>query len=779
MTASPSGRDAPTRLRVEGREDPLGLPPGRVRFAWLAPGAVQTASQIVVATDPDALPAPGAADAPDPAVVDGVVWDSGAVDGDATSDVPYVGPDLGPTARYHWTVRASDGAGAWSDWAAPSTFETGVREWSGEWLAPAGPAYEESPAPAPAFRRAFAVEDLDAVERARLHVAVGGTGDPRVNGERVTDAAMDPQFTDYEERVLAATYDVTPHLREGENALAVVCGRERYALTAENAWAWDVTPWQRPHPELLAELHLTYADGRQETLATDAETWRVAPTETTFDCLYGGEEVDASERAAWSDPAVEATRDVDRSWAVPTAVEGPPGEVEHQVLQPIRPVAEHDPVTVDALDDGSYVFDFGTVLAGWVRLAVDVPAGTELTIEHGEKRDEDGSVPTEQSPLSVPFQTDTYVCAGVGEDGDARETWEPRFTYKGFRYVQVSGLPDAPDGGTLTAVEAHNDIASGCASEWSASDDLLDQIHENTRRALRSNHHGMPTDTPAYEKHGWTGDAQLTAETALLNFRMVPLYRKYVRDIADAQLPSGELPPFVPTSDWGYSAHEHDEPFTAPIPAWDAAYVLMPWWVYEYAGDERLIAEHYEGMCDLLAYLDGYREDGVLDEGLGDWFPPGHGEITWRPPEGPAITSTAYFCRMARVLADAAGVLGRDRDRRTYARLAERARESFVDAFYDADRGVFATGEVEGYRQTSNLFPLAYDLVPRGERDRVLENLVADVRDTHDGHLNTGILGTKHLLPVLTDAGHVDLAYRVATQRDYPSWGDWIERGVT
>jgi len=744
---------APRRLRVGGYEEPLGVDPGDVVFAWLPGVTAQTAYHLRLApadSDPRTDPA----------------WDSGPVTSDDNANIPYVGPRLDDHTRYRWTVRVRDDGGDWTAWSNSASFVTGVTEWSASWLAPSGPEYESVPAPAPAFRTEFSVEG--SVRDAHLSVSVGGTADPHLNGTPVAESGLDPAESDYEERVLYTTYDVADALREGENALAVACGRERYAMTVANEWAWHDTPWQRPHPELSAVLTIAYEDGTRETVITDS-SWRVAPTATRFDSLYTGECYDAREAAAWSDPTLDIA-----DWPAARTVDGPAGTVTAQTAQRVAPVREVEPVSLTDPDGGGYVFDFGEQVAGWVRLAVDLPAGTEIEVAQAETLAADGTVVDEQDHLDAPFQTDTYIAAGEGT-----ETWEPRFTYKGFRYAEVRGLPERPAEDALTAVVAHSTIEAESKSAFDATAERLTEIHDRARRALLSNHHGVPTDTPAYEKHGWTGDVQVTASTALYNFEMQPFYEKWLGDVADAQRESGELPPFAPTSDWGYSDGPHDAVIRAPNPAWDAAYVLVPWWTYRHTGDESLLAAHYDGMCALVDYLADYAEDGILSEGLGDWFPPGHGEPRWNPPEGTGITSTGYLYRFAEVLGDTAGVLGRSRDQDAYQAMATRVRESFNDAFLNAEAGVYATGETDEYRQTSAAFALEFGLVPDAHRGAIVDRLVESVRHDHDAHLDTGILGTRYLLSVLCDAGYTDLAYEVVTQSDYPGWGYWIESGET
>jgi alpha-L-rhamnosidase len=772
MTAT---RPAPRTLRTESARDPLAVDADEPRFSWRVPDAVgrQTAYRIRVARDPDDLDA-------DP------LWDSEWVERREHALVPYEGPALAAGARYHWTVRIRGPDGESSARADPARFETAPEEWDADWIAPADAdtdadreaAPDSDPAPAPAFRTEF--ELAAAPARARLYVAGAGNYECELNSERVGDAVLDTGPTDYEERVLYATHDVTDHLGAGANAVGAVLGRERYALTTENTWGWHDPPWRADRPHLRLRIDVEYPDGTTETVASGSD-WRVADSPTRFDSLYEGERYDARETlGAWTEPGC-----ADGDWERASVVDGPDGDLTPQRVQPMRVVDAFEPEAVSEPVDGTYVFDFGVMTAGWTELAVaaDWPTGTEIRLTHGEKRHEDGTVDVEQDLIDARIQTDTYVCAGEGGED---ETWEPRFSYKGFRYVQVEGLPEShdPDASLLTAKEFHTTVEDGAGSEWESSNDLLNRIHANTRRALLNNHHSIPTDTPVYEKNGWTGDAQLTAETALYNFDMVRFYRKWLADFADAQRANGEVPPIVPTSDWGYTDSRF-EGFEEPIPAWDAAYVLMPWWTYRYCGDRRLLETHYEGMTSLVDFHGEYAgageraDDHVLDIGLGDWVAPGRGEIRSLPPEGQGITGTAYYHAMADAVAAAAGALGREADREAYASLAADVGTALNREFLDEATGVYATGETDEYRQTSNVLPLAFGLVPDEHRGAVVDNLVENVVETHDGHLDTGILGTKYLLPVLTEHGHVDVAYTVATQRDYPSWGRWIEDGAT
>ena len=770
MTDRPAG-EQPVLLRTDGAVDPLGVDEPHPRFRWRPRTDHTSAFQVLVASDRSTLEENV-----------GDVWDTGKVDRADSVDVTYDGPPLESGTRHHWKVRTWDRAGTPSAWSDPATWETGLdpEDWEAEWIAAAFDGYD-GPAPNPYARRSFSVGGD--VEHARLYVAGAGLYEAYLNGDRVGDAELDTAITDYEERVLYATHDVTSLVRRGENTLGLVGGRGRYAMTTENVWAWHETPWQSEEPHLRAQLEVTRTDGSTTVVSTGAD-WEVTEGGTRFDSLYGGERYNAQrEPVDWTVPEADdddekRTGDETGGWRRATVVDGPAGEMAAQELPPMNEVRSVDPIERTEPDDGVSVVRFDEMLVGWASVTVDAPAGAAVTIRYGERLREDGRVSVDQGhdpPLiNAEIQTDQYIAAGGGP-----ESWEPRFSYKGFRYLEVE-CPEGTNVVDVTGKAVYTPVDADCESDFAASDSLLTDIHGNVRRALLDNHHGIPTDTPVYEKNGWTGDAQLAAETMFYNFEMGRFYRKWLADFADAQRESGEIPPIVPTSDWGYSEAPKDGAITGPLPGFDAAVVFLPWWVYRYEGDQRTLARYYDAAAGYVDYLSTHAEDGIVTEGLGDWYSPLHGDRDDpRGPEGPALVGTAYYYRMADVLARAGRALGRDDDARRFAARRDEVEAAFDSAFFDADAGIYRTGEADEYRQTSNVLPLAFGLVPDERVDSVVSALVNDVVETQDTHLNTGIHGTKHLLPVLTDHGYVNLAYDLATRTTYPSWGAWLADGAT
>jgi len=392
-------------------------------------------------------------------------------------------------------------------------------------------------------------------------------------------------------------------------------------------------------------------------------------------------------------------------------------------------------------------------MAGWARLKVSGPAGTRVVLKYGERLNPDGSVDQKEIGQHIKSglpQTDTYILKGEGT-----EVWEPRFVYHGFRYVEVTGLPERPRADTLTACVVHT--AFDRAGTFACSNDLFNHIQQNTLWSYVSNFHGYPTDCPHREKNGWTGDAHLAAETGLYNFHSASAYAKWLNDFKDEQRESGELPGIVPTSGWGYHWGNG--------PAWDSAYVLIPWYLYQYCGDTRVLAEHYDRLKRYVDYLTSKAQDHIVAIGLGDWAP-----AKSKTPE--KVTSTGYYYRDALIVSRIASLLGKTEDARTYGDLALRIRDAFNRQFYKP------TGLYDGGTQTAMSCALYHGLVPPERISRVVNNLV-EMIGRNDGHLDAGILGTKYLIEALTANGRADVVYAMATQTDYPSWGLWLEQGAT
>ena len=727
----------------ENLVNPLGIDTPQPRLRWLPlsdeRGQCQTAYQILVASNETALSEDR-----------GDLWDSGKVESDLTAHIRYAGKPLAARQAAFWKVRLWDRDGKAGPWSEPALWETGITDpaqWQAQWIARNNDIHEKS---APMLRRAFTLNG--AVKRARLYVSGPGYHEIRLNGGKVGDHLLDPGFTRYDKRLLYVTHDVTSMLKPGANAIGAMLGNGWYNVQYRSSWDFDKAPW-RASPRLICSLHIELEDGRSLVIGSGAD-WKCAPGPVTFNVIYGGETYDARlEQPGWDQAGFD-----DSAWQPAQVVDPPEGRLVAQVMPPIKASRVLEPVAVTEPKPGVFVFDLGVNIAGFPELKVSGPAGTRVAMKMGERLLPDGTVDQEKIAKHVvkhdpsqQFQTDTYIMKGEGE-----ERWHARFTYHGFQYVEVTGLPNKPGPDTLRGVFIHSAVPE--AGEFECSNPLLNQIWQATRMAYLGNLHGIPTDCPHREKNGWTGDAHLACEQGLFNYDAVAVYEKWLNDLADEQQPSGELPGIVPTGGWGYKWGNG--------PAWDIAYLLIPHYLHQYQGDTTTIERHYDGMKRYVDYLGTVAKDGIVHIGLQDWAP----YETKTPVE---LTSTNYYHRGALLVSQAAALLGKNDDAESYAKLADSIREAFHRRYYDAETGLYANGS-----QTSLSCAIYHDLVPASERGRVLDNLVANI-DRRNGHIDAGILGSKYILNALSENGRHDVAYRMATRDTLPSWGWWISQGAT
>ncbi|PWU15122.1 MAG: alpha-rhamnosidase [Verrucomicrobia bacterium] len=731
------------RLRCEYLENPLGIDAAKPRLSWIVDSReraqVQTAYQILVASSDAKLKEDK-----------GDLWDSGKVASDRTLYVPYGGKALGSTQRCVWKVRVWDRDGKVSTYSTPAFWEMGLlnpQDWRGKWI---GRTADTNSSPAPLLRRTFGVDDE--IKRARVYICGLGYYELHINGHKIGDHLLDPGYTRYDKRDLYVTYDVTRDLRQGTNAIGVILGNGWYNVHTRAAWSFDKAPW-RAAPKLLMQLQVEYADGRMETLATD-RSWKASTGPIVFDSIYGGETYDARlERPGWD------TTDYDDSgWANALVVAAPGGRLTAQMMPAIKVDRELIPSRITEPKQGIFVVDMGQNFAGFAELRVRGPPGTKVVMRYGERLSKGGMLDTADIEQHVKradprqqFQTDTYILNGKG-----MERWHSRFTYHGFQYVEVTGFPGKLSKDNLRGVFIHSAVPA--VGEFECSNPLLNKIWQAARWSYLSNLQGIPTDCPHREKNGWTGDAHLAAEQGLLNFDAAAVYTKWINDIADEQRPNGMLPGIVPTSGWGYDWGNG--------PAWDSAFLLIPYYLYEYCGDEQILTNHYEGMARYVDYLTSKAKDGIVSIGLNDWAP----YKTQTPAD---ITSTAYYYRDTCIASLAAHLAGRNDVANKYADLAQMIGKNFDRKFFP-EIGLGGSGSQTAF--SCALYQLL--LSPGWDEGRVLTNLLASI-ERNNWHIDTGILGAKYVLRALTQNGRADVAYRIASQRDYPSWGWWIEQGAT
>lgn len=735
-------------MRCEHRIDPEGIDAAAPRLSWWTAGpGPQLAYRIVVGSTPDG---PRAAD----------VWDSGRVDGDASVLLPYAGPPLQSRQRCWWAVatwnEGGDGEPAWSDPARWSMGLLDPADWSATWVA--GPVERaEDGAAVALFRRSFT--PTQPVVAARAFATALGLYRMHLNGEPVSDDRLTPGWTDYRRRVQVQAYDLTARIRPGANELLVELGEGWYCGHAGPDRGRD---HYGTRPELLVQVELDHADGTRTVVGTDGR-WQATTGPRRWSDLLMGERCDA--------------RRVSGPWATATPGDGPPGPAAlvASPSQAVRVTEERPAVAMwrpPGAPPGTYVFDLGQNIVGWARLRTGagaaLPAGTELTLRFAETTDGtddgDGGGTIYTDNLRGARATDRYVAAG------GPFTYEPAFSVHGFRYVELSGWPadatgagsaDEPDLATVTGLVAHTDLEA--TGTFACSSPLVERIFANTVWSQRGNFVDIPTDCPQRdERLGWTGDAGVFAGTAAYTMDVAAFFTKWLTDVDDAVV-DGAFPDVAPRIAFTNEG----------APGWGDAGVIVPWTMHERYGDDGLLARHYPAMAAWVDRVAAHNPDGVwahhTGNDYGDWLC-----VDAIAPK--RVVATAFFARSAALTAAAATALGHADDAARFGALAATVAAAFRTAFVAPDGRIEGDGGL-GEAQTSYALALRFGLVDGDLRDAVAARLVDDVE--RRGHLTTGFVGVKHLLPALTDAGRVDLAYRLLEHEGYPSWGYSIAQGAT
>jgi alpha-L-rhamnosidase len=654
-------------------------------------------------------------------------------------------PVSAPAGRYRLVLRAEQGVTGWHTADAAPQGDDGVspNPVLGQATRDREPvrgtrllAIETDPAPNPWFRNTITVEG--SVQDATLAAVVLGCGVVRINGHRVGNEAVGPAVTDYDKTILYRTWPVGHLLRSGPNEILIEAGRERYAARGGDIWGWNVAPWHR-EPVALARLDLTYSDGRTQEFLTGPH-WETTSGPVEKDLLFGGE--------TWRVGGDE------KKWSPVTVVSAPRGDLRQACHPPMTALPPVPPVVVEPLDGGGTVLDFGGVITGRVRCVVTGSSGT-VRVVSGEQRDDAGRVICENILVAGEAQVDTLI---IDAPVTAYE-WEPQFGYRGFRWMQVDITGDLRVE-YVRAVPIYTPLQE--VGEFEASDPLISWINSAFGRTFRNNLHGIPTDTPIYEKNGWTADAHLATEALLHHFDLRQPFGKWMDDHVDAQREDGAVPQIVPTPG---TMRESD-------PAWSASAVLIPWYLYREYGDIAVL-DRYAPMIVRFADQLLARADGGLwpDRSWSDWLPPGYGI----PPEGMAPTATMMAVT---VLQHTARILEEMNDSRAagYTGAARSTAAAYHHAYFDETKRYYAVDGV-GYRQVLNVLPLAFNAVPAEHVASVRTSLINDLEQRTDGHLDVGAIGVRHLLPVLTAAGRDDLALTVLTQRTRPGWGVWFDNG--
>jgi alpha-L-rhamnosidase len=612
---------------------------------------------------------------------------------------------------------------------------------------------DERRLPARYLRHDFKVEKP--IKRATAYICGLGYYELYLNGRKVGDHVLDPGLTGYDKRAYYVTYDVTGRIREAANAVGVILGNGRFFAPRSSEPIGTTT---YGYPKLMLQLAIEYGDGSVQTVVSD-ESWRLTtngPIRANND--YDGEEYDSRlDFEGWSEPGFS-----DSKWEAARLVNAPAGKLAAQMVEPIRVTKTIKPLSVKELTPGVYIYDMGQNFVGWVRLQVKGPAGTKVKLRHAEVLHKDGSLSLEN--IRGAKVTDIYTLKGQGV-----EEYTPRFSYHGFRFVEMTGYPGKPTLETIEGQAVHSDLER--MGSFECSNDVINRVYNNIMWGVRGNLRSIPTDCPQRdERQGWLGDPANESKQESFEFNAANFYAKWLQDIEDAQNKEGSVPDVAPTY---WTLYNNGV-------TWPSAYLIIPDWFHEQYADTRLLADRYASMAKWIDFMTQYIKDDLMPrDTYGDWcVPPEKPELIHSQDPArrtdPVLLGTTYFYHDLMLMARYATILGKTSDAERFTKLADRLKVAFNKKFYNAEKGIYSNGT-----QTSSVLPLYFGMVPADQRARVFANLVDNIVTKCNGHLATGLIGGQWLMRVLSDNGRVDVAYRLATQTAYPSWGYMANHGAT
>ena len=803
-------------LRCEYLVNPIGVDAISPRLSWIITsgkrGDLQCAFQILVASSAEYL-----------AEDKGDLWDTGKTNSDQSIQVAYGGKPLQSGSKYFWKARIWDVDGKPSQWSNPAFWAMGLlsgndwkeakwiafkngdqwkREWKQhkdaelnnlppmKWPNSSWPWYTgkdstiftlyEMPNPkydpSPLFRKDFQLNKK--IHSAYLYVCGLGYYEAFLNGKKIGDHVLDPDWTNFDQRSIYVTYDVTNQLNIGENAIGIMLGRGQYNPLCNDIWGLSKSSWV-DQPKVIALLNIEYSDGTSKSVITD-DSWKTSGGPMVYDDTRHGELWDARlEQKGWNSPSFDA-----KNWKDAAQVQWD-ARLESQMMPPVRCFAPIIPIRTIVRGKGIKVFDLGKNIAGWARVKVHGPSGAKVLVEYCEMPSDKELVPN--LPLSrsrITIKDKFYASfydKGVNVrqqngyilNGAKEETFECHFSYKGFQFIRVS----AEEGVEIELVEGipvHTDVER--AGDFTCSNNMINQLQQNSVNSLLNNFHGISTDCPHREKQGWTADNYLSAKAAMYNLDMAAFYSKWLTDLAGTQSKSGGLGTVAPASNYDGNSST----------VWPAAIAYIPLDLWDFYGDKNSMQKNLEVMeafakSSLQRQVDGKPE--IIKDVLGDWIAPvmvlsdSLRNNTMTPPEGMVIYGTAAHYRIVETISKINIILGKEGKSMEFAKWAQRIKKNFNQEFFDDPSKTYHGDKPTKYRQSPNVVALEYGLVQKENREAVSQNVIQDLHLNGD-RFTTGFLGTASMMAWLPEVNS-ELAFKLATQPNYPGWGYMIKQGAT
>ena len=744
-------------LRLEMKENPLGINVVQPRFSWQMtsgkPDLKQVAYQIQVAASPEQLESG-----------DGLLWDSGTVSSDESILVPYAGKALESGKPYYWRVKlkTNQGATSWSRTACWSMALLDDSEWKATWIGEdtlsnpgeemGGPGRDNKTRLAARYLRKEFTADK-AVKRAVLYISGLGSYEAYMNGKKVSEDVFAPMPSLYPKRVYYNVYDVTDLMASGKNTLGVILGNGRYfSMRNPGMKSFGL-------PRLLAQLQVEYADGTFSAVVSDS-SWRITSKgPIVANNEFDGEEYDARlELGDWNKNGFD-----DGAWKAADVMNAPKGQLTAQQNPNIRVQEALKPVAIFERPDGKYILDMGQNMVGWLSVDLEGKKGKPVSMKFAELLQKDGSLYL--ANLRTAKVTDVYTPAA-----DGRFSWQPRFVYHGFRFVEIDGLDYKPDLSAFTGHVIYDEMVT--TGRFETSNPLVDQIHKNAYWGIRGNYRGMPTDCPQRdERLGWLGDRATGAYGEAFVFNNAQLYNKWLQDIEDSMSPAGSISDVSPSY---WTIHADDV-------TWPSAFFYVADMLYRQFGDDHAIRTHYPAMKRWMAHMqETTMKDYIMTKDqYGDWcMPPEsqeliHSKDPARKTDGAILSTTVYYDLLNKMIGFAR-ICGQEADIPGYESLAAKMKEAYNAKFFNKEAAEYGNNTV-----TANILSLRLGLVPEGYEGKVFSNIVKKTEEDFNGHISTGVLGIQHLMRGLTEYGRVDMAYKLLTNETYPSWGYMIKNGAT
>lgn len=743
-------------LKCEMLVNPIGIDASKPRFSWQynteERGLKQLAYQVIVATSPEKL-----------AREEGDLWNSGKVNSDQSIQVAYAGQPLQSRQEGYWKVKVWTNHGQES-WSKSASFRIGLlqpSDWKAKWIGlerafPWDSVSKFARLSARYFRKEFRAAKQ--VKRATVYLSGLGLYELYVNGQKIGDQVLAPGPTDYSKTILYNTFDVTSQVKQGANAIATVLGNGRFFTMRQN---YKPQKWHNfGFPRLLLQMEVEYTDGSKQLVVSNA-TWNVTadgPIRTNNE--YDGEEYDATkEFRGWNKPGFKSDK-----WLNAELVKAPGGVLKAQMNANMKVMERIKPLTIKKRSSNQFILDMGQNMAGWIRMQVNGKRGDKVTLRFAESLQPNGE-------LYVANLRDAQVTDVYTLKGGAKESWAPTFVFHGFRYVEINNYPGIPALDDFTGEVVYDDMLT--TGSLQTSNAVINQIHKNAYWGIRSNYKGMPIDCPQRnERQPWLGDRTIGAYGESFLFDNGKLYAKWLDDIADAQTPEGSIPDVAPNF-WYY----YKDNMT-----WPGAFLTIADMLYRQYGDLQPIRKHYPAMKKWMGYMKSkYMTPGFLvtKDSYGDWcVPPESPELIHSKDStritDPQLLATAYYYYFLQVMQHFARLANHSEDIGGYAAEAEKVKVSFHNRFYDKSKGQYSNNTV-----TANLLPLAFNLVPEGDREKVFQNITHKIEVESQGHISTGVVGTQWLMRWLTKYGRADIAYQLASITSYPSWGYMVDHGAT